>query len=425
LLKQLFIRSQQGISLAKAQAHPYLTLFALWLMVFSASSQVIIITPILPRIEEALAVPEALLGTLVTAYAFTLCICALISGPISDKIGRRRILLYGSGAMTVALLLHGIAFDFWSLLGMRSLAGAAGGVLSGSAVAYVGDSFPYERRGWANGWVMSGIAAGQIFGIPLGIFLANTVGFRIPFVAFAGTMALAFVLIWRVVPQPNVRRDEQRLSIKRATRNYWHLLQGAVTRNAVIAYFLMFFSIGLYVSFLPMWLERDVGLTYWGLLTMFIIGGVANVVTGPLAGRMSDRVGRKPLIVSSCFGLGVLMLATTFLITNPWTAYVLFGLAMVMVAMRISPMQSLITALVPDERRGILMSLAVAIGQIGVGTGAALAGFAYTHYGYFSNTAMAAAFIVAMALVVLWRLPEPEGQFEELPPEPAPQPALE
>jgi predicted MFS family arabinose efflux permease len=260
---------------------------------------------------------------------------------------------------------------------------------------------------------MSGIAAGQIVGIPLGIWLANIVGFRMPFVAFSVAMAVAFLLIWFVVPQPNVRLDREKLSIGRATRNYWRLLQGGITRNAVIAYFLMFSSIGLYVSFLPMWLERDIGIGYRGMLTLFAVGGMANVITGPLAGRLSDHIGRKPLIVASCIGLGVLMLATTYLIVGLWTAYLMFGLAMVMVAMRISPMQSLITALVSDERRGILMSLAVAVGQIGVGIGAALAGFAYTEFGYLSNTMLGAVFIFAMALLVQYRLPEPQGDYVE------------
>ncbi|NNE35046.1 MAG: MFS transporter, partial [Rhodothermales bacterium] len=134
-------------------SHPYLVLFALWLMVFSASSQVIIISPILPRIGEELQITEALLGWLVTSYAVLLSIFALIIGPISDKVGRRIVLMAGSGAMAVALALHAAATSFESLLIVRAMAGAAGGMLSGAAVSYVGDYFPYNRRGWANGWV--------------------------------------------------------------------------------------------------------------------------------------------------------------------------------------------------------------------------------------------------------------------------------
>ncbi len=376
-------------------------------MVFSASSQVIIVSPILPRIGEALGIPEALQGWLITSYALMLSVFALITGPISDRMGRRRILLVGCGSMAGALLLHGIADSFAALLTVRALAGAAGGMLSGAAVAYVGDYFPYERRGWANGWVMSGIAFGQIVGIPIGTLLADWFGFRWAFLMFAVTMLVATVLIWRFVPQPGVARDTHPLSFRRALTNYADLLKRREVVAATMIYLLMFFGIGLYVIYLPTWLEESLGVSGAAIASLFFVGGLANVVTGPLAGRLSDEVGRKPLILVSCIGLALVMLATTYVITSMWAAYLMFALAMVMVAMRISPLQSLLTALAPAQRRGILMSLAVAVGQLGIGMGAAVAGLAYTKYGYVSNTVIAAVAMGLMAWLVQRYLPEP------------------
>jgi len=267
---------------------------------------------------------------------------------------------------------------------------------------------------------MSGIAVGQIVGIPLGTILADLFNFRTPFLMFAGTMGLAWLLIWYFVPQPDVQRDTQRLSIQRAVGNYFQLLKDPAPAAATIAYGLMFFSIGLYVIYLPTWLEATLQVSGTLIASLFFVGGIANVVTGPLAGRFSDKVGRKPLIVSSCLGLGLIMLATTYMIADMWMAYFVFALAMVMVAMRISPLQSLLTALVPDQKRGILMSLAIAVGQAGIGLGGAVAGLAYTEYGYFSNTVMAAVAIILMALLVQFYLPEPKGDtVRELTPEPA------
>ncbi len=391
-------------------SNPRLVLFALWLMVFSASSQVIIVSPILPRIGEALGIPEALQGWLITSYALMLSVFALITGPISDRIGRRRILLVGCGSMAGALLLHGVADSFLSLLAVRAVAGAAGGMLSGGAVAYVGDYFPYERRGWANGWVMSGIAFGQIIGIPVGTLLADWFGFRWAFLMFALTMLLATFLIWRFVPQPEVERDRHPLSLRRALANYADLLKQPEVTAATVVYFLMFFGIGLYVIYLPTWLEENLGVSGAAIASLFFVGGIANVLTGPLAGRLSDDLGRKPLIIASCVGLGLVMPATTYVVTNMWVAYGMFALAMVMVAMRMSPLQSLMTALAPAQRRGILMSLAVAIGQLGIGIGAAVAGLAYTEYGYLSNTVIAAVSIGLMAWFVQRYLPEPEAE---------------
>jgi predicted MFS family arabinose efflux permease len=384
-------------------------LVALWLMMFSASSQVIIVSPILPNIQTELSIPEAHLGWLVTIYATMLGIFALVIGPISDKVGRRRILLFGCSAMSVTLLLHTVANTFASLLLVRGLSGIAGGMLSGAAVSYVSDYFPYERRGWANGWVMSAVAVGQIAGIPLGKLLAGLYSFRWPFVLFGVTMAVAVFLVWRYVPQPNVTRDTNRLSIGRALTNYGVLLREREISAATLAYVLMFASVGMYLVYLPTWLEREIGLSNTDIVLLFFVGGIMNVTTGPMAGQLSDRIGRKPLIVSSCLGLGLIMLTTTFVISGRWVAFALFALAMIMIAMRISPFQSLLTALVPSEKRGSLMSLTIAIGQIGMGLGSGLAGAAYMQYGYLSNTVLGAVSMVMMAAIVHYFLPEPDG----------------
>lgn len=393
----------------KKEGNAFLILLALWLMVFAASSQVIIIAPILPRIGEALQVTEALLGLLGTAYALLLFVFALIAGPVSDKIGRRPILLIGCGFMAIALALHAFADSFWALLTVRSLAGAAGGILSGSAVAYVGDYFPYERRGWASGWVMSGIAFGQILGIPIGTILADQYDYRMPFTAFAGVMAVAFLVVCFFVPQPDVKRDTRVLTLKRALRNYGRLLLRRDPAAAVAAYILMFLGYGLYVYYLPLWLESEVGLTGTQVASLFLVGGLGNVVAGPVAGHLSDRIGRKPVVAFACFGLGALVLVTTVVVVDLVTAYLLFGAAMILGTIRISPLQALMTAIVPEQKRGILMSLSVAMGQLAFGLGSALAGLTYTAWGYTSNTVAAALFIVLMAVVVTFVMSEPDA----------------
>lgn len=366
-----------------------------------------IISPILPQIGRELSIPDTLLGTLITAYSLMVGIFAIISGPISDRIGRRRILLMGTAIMTVSLAVHFFVADYFSFLAVRVFSGVGGGILSGAAVSYVGDYFPYNRRGWALGWVMSGSAFGQIFGIPMGVVLAGHFGFRAPFYLFAVTTALTFFLLWVRLPQPPIRKREGRLTLRGAVSDYRAMLRQKEIAAASVAFFLMFLGVSIFIVYFPTWLERSVGFSPNQIATLFLVGGVANVLAGPQAGRLSDKVGRKVIVLLSCIGLSLVMLATTVLIKSLWVAYPLFFLTMVLVAMRISPFSALLTALVPDQNRGSLMSLTVALGQVGFGLGGALAGPLYANYGYASNTVIGAISVLGMGFMVWFLVPEP------------------
>jgi len=386
----------------------FLILFSLWLLVFAASSQIMIISPILPRIGEQLHIDETLQGTLVSAYAILVGLMALVMGPISDKIGRRRILLYGSAGMAIALSLHGLAFDYYSLLLVRSLAGVAGGVLSGAAVSYVGDYFPYDKRGWANGWIMSGIAMGQIVGIPLGTVLAAQLGFQAPFLVFAVIMALDFFIVLKYLPQPNVELDKNRITVVSALKKYAEMLTHTEIIAASISYLTMFLSVSIFIVFLPTWLEKTFSVSGNQIASLFLVGGIANVLTGPIVGKLSDRLGRKRLIITSCLGFSVILFSSTLIITHFWVAYPVFFLIMVLVAMRISPFQALLTAMVDARQRGALMSLMIGIGQVGFGLGSAIAGPVYLFGGFSLNSIIGGIMILAMAFLVWKYLPEPQ-----------------
>ncbi|MEE2906150.1 MAG: MFS transporter [Gemmatimonadota bacterium] len=387
----------------------YLIIFTLWLLVFSASSQIMIIAPILPLIGEELGIADAALGTLISAYSLMVGMFAILSGPVSDRVGRRRILILGCLTMTAALILHAFVVGYYSFLLVRVFAGSAGGMLSGAAVSYVGDAFPYERRGWATGWVMSGSAFGQIIGIPLGIVMASRWGFQSPFYMFAVTMAATVLLLFYAVPQPDVRRTEHALSVRKAASDYWDMLRRPEIAWAAIAFFVMFLGVSVFVVYLPTWLERNLGATGGQIALMFLIGGIANVLVGPYAGKTSDRIGRRGIILLACVGLSIVMLLSVPLVASMLMAYAMFFLTMVLVAMRTSPFSALLTSLVQDERRGSLMSLTVALGQMGFAFGGAVAGPLFANVGYFSNTLIGAGLILSMGLIVWFFIPEPKS----------------
>lgn len=393
--------------IAKRQPHNLAIILALWLMVLASSSQATIIAPILPRIGDTLEIPQALQGTLVTGYAIALSIFAIIIGPISDRFGRRPILLAGTSLMAIMLALHGLAYDFISLLTVRIGAGVSGGILTGVAVAYVGDYFPYEKRGWATGWVMSGFAFGQVVAVPIGTISAERYGFRAPFFLFAIIAAVSFLLVFTILPQPPINRSQERLSVKIVLKNYWLLLREPTIFNAALAYATMLFAVSTFVVFFPTWLEQELGMSASATATLFMVGGLANILIGPQAGRWSDRLGRKPMIIGSCLMSAALFTATPFIVSGTLSAYGVFFLIMMLLALRLSPLQALLTTLVPDSQRGSLMSLVVAVGQIGGGLGGVIAGIAYAEFGYLGNALISALSITATGLVVWRGLSEP------------------
>lgn len=386
---------------------PFLVVFTLWLLVFSSASQTMIISPILPLIGQELSIPDAALGTLVSAYSLMVGVFAILAGPVSDKFGRRRILLLGCLAMTGSLVLHQFVVGYYSFLFVRILAGSSGGILSGAAVSYIGDAFPYNRRGWATGWVMSGSAFGQVLGIPLGIVMADRWGFRSPFWIFTVTMALTVLLLFFRVPQPDVKRTEHNLTVRKAAGDYAAMLRRPDIAAGALAFFLVYLGWSIFFVYFPTWLEHDLGATGDQIAVMFLFGGVANVLAGPQAGRISDTIGRKGIILLASVGLSLVMLLTVPLVVSLPIAYVFFTLTMVLIAMRISPFSALLTALVQDERRGSMMSLTVALAQVGLALGGAIAGPLFAGPGYFSNGVLGAVFVLGMGLIVWFFIPEP------------------
>ena len=380
-------------------------LLSLWFMMFAASSQTMIMTPLMPIVQAQFDVPPEYLGTLITAYAVMLGICALITGPLSDAVGRRRILMIGTGAMCGTLFLHSFVTDFLSLLLVRAVSGMAAGVLSGVAPAYIGDHFPSERRGWANGVVMTAIAFGQIVGIPAGTLLADRFDFATAFIFFTIPMALSFVLVGTLTRQPAVARTRL-TSIGSVIQNYATMFKVPATAAAVGAYCIMFTGIAFYVIYLVVWMKDTFGVSGDAVASLFVVSGIASVIVGPWAGRLSDRFGRKFMVAGACAGLFVLMSLTTTIMAEFWMAYPLFFTIMVLVSARMGPFQALLSEIVPAERRGSLMSLSIATGQLAMGICSAAAGIVYIELGYFFSSVLGGTGMLAMGYLVWRYIPE-------------------
>jgi predicted MFS family arabinose efflux permease len=104
------------------------------------------------------------------------------------------------------------------------------------------------------------------------------------------------------------------------------------------------------------------------------------------------------------------MALATILIHSVSVAYLFFFLTMALVAMRISPFSALLTGLAREGERGILLSLTVALGQVGFAVGGAVAGLLYASSGFTTTSRLAAASVLGMDLLVGLFVPEPPGK---------------
>ena len=210
-------------------------------------------------------------------------------------------------------------------------------------------------------------------------------------------------MAWRWFPQPSVEYDTAPLSPTAVLSSYGQLLHSPGPRAGSILYFLLFLSIGLFLFFFPKWLEEDIGISVQQLALLFVIGGMGMTVGTIIGGMLSDRLGRKPILILACLALAVLLPFATLWITGLASATVFITIVLILGAMRTGPIMALLTALTAQAKRGTMMGLAVASGQVGLGVATAVAGWLYQNPGFLYNILSGAVAVLLMAVVV-WRM---------------------
>ncbi|WP_459938547.1 MFS transporter [Desulfonatronum parangueonense] len=373
-------------------------LLVLWVLLFVTWSQFMLIAPLLPRISIRLDVPEMHLGWLISGYGISMGVCTLLWGPISDRLGRRRLLTLAGMLLALVLFAHWWATSFTAMLVMRVLSGAIAGALTTGTLAAVGDYIPPSHRGWATGWIISGFAAGQIVGIPAGVFLSGFMDDRLPFVLLGLVMVGATWLTWRLLP-----RLDPAPSIAWATMilDYRRYLSSPRLLAACGVGVCLFGGMGLFIPFFPLWMERSLMFSSQDVAWVFSVGGVAVVISSVVLGRLSDRIGRQGLIIFGSLGVGMFMLVTPLLAYWPLGAYPLFALIMGCAAARGSAFRALQTELVPPSDLGRYLSLSAAFENMGYAAGGALSGWLYVAYGFSAVAASAA--VTGLVVLILVR----------------------
>ncbi|MDG6109146.1 MFS transporter [Dactylosporangium aurantiacum] len=269
-----------------------------------------VILPLLPFRTERLGGSGVWLGGVLTAYALAQFVAAPVLGALSDRFGRRPLLLTSLAGSAVSLALTGVAGSLPALLSARVVAGLCGGAIA-VGQAYAVDLAEPGERTRALGMVGASIGMGFVFGPAIGAALAGLGFAGVSFVA--GGIALANLIAGAVLlpraARPAGQRPSQRSGNPLAT-----LVQAVRLRalrpllGAVFAATFAFAGMEATYALLG---GRQHGLGPRGLGLVFTgVGVVMAVVQGGVVGRVTDRFGDRRIAVTGAalLGLGLVTL---------------------------------------------------------------------------------------------------------------------
>src|SRR5215467_15663201 len=233
----------------------------LFLVFFLGISDNQMVSPLLPLIAREFNLASGEAGKLIgPAYALAAALVALIVGPASDRLGRRRFLLYAALLFGLSLLSVLIIRAIRTLAGVRFFTGLAAGTFSTCSIAYVGDYFPYERRGVAMSVVNSGYFAALVVGVPVASVLAVRFGWRSGFGAFGLIALVVFILILALLPRDEpgaAGRRPGNAGIRRLDNiNIKDVFATTERRSAIAAAFFVSAGFVGFIFYLGSWLRR-------------------------------------------------------------------------------------------------------------------------------------------------------------------------
>ncbi|MFG1928519.1 MFS transporter [Cryptosporangium sp. NPDC048952] len=324
------------------------------------------------------------LGSIGVAYAAR-PFGAVIWGHLGDRIGRKKVLLAILLTMGVATFLVGClpgadvlgAAAPVLLIALRLVQGiSAGGEQAGSALLALEHS-PDDRRGFYTSWTQAGSQFGNFLAFVIFVPLAGVLsddamtswGWRIPFWASAVVVLLTFVLRRRLT-EPETYRQLEREGLARKAPLAIVLRDHRAAVVRIVLASICIAPAGLVYIFGLAYGTKQVGLDKSGLLNLVALASLAMMVTQPLFGLLSDRIGRKPVFIAGVIGSAVTVPAYLHALHDgDWVQIYLFGLLLMGVFASMSAGVLLVTFLemFPAEIRFSGMAVSFTTGIVVTG----------------------------------------------------------
>ncbi len=332
-----------------------------------------LIIPIMPYYIESFGAGGIALGSMMAIFSIAQFIFSPVWGNLSDRYGRKKILLVGAFGNALFMVLFGLATQLWMLFVFRALAGILSSATLPTAMAYISDSTDERNRGGGMGIFGAAMGAGMVLGPGLGGWLASD-SLSLPFFVGAGLSMLAVLAILAFLPEslPAEKRTVTTAVKGFRLKELWNSLSGPLGYLNGLS-FLVFFALtnfegifGLYAQY-----RYDYDTTQVGLI-MTVIGLVSALAQGVLTGPVTRRYGENWIIrtslIASAVGFVLMLLAWNFA-----TVLITVGLFVFSNAMLRPAISSLVSRNAGDQQGAVLginnsfMSLGRIVGPLWAG----------------------------------------------------------
>ena len=371
-----------------------------------------IILPTLPYYAQRFGAAGLGFGWLVGAFSLMQFLATAVLGRLSDRVGRRPVLLATMLINAAGYTLFAFAGSYAALFISRVVSGFASGNIS-AAQAYMADITTPAQRSRGMGLIGAAFGIGFIIGPFIGGIAGHYAGHAAPGLLAAGLSLINFVSAYRILPESLTPERRGRAG----SVGFGHLgvaLARPAIRPLAAVWFLMPFAFAGYSVALPLfaggafgWKERELGLLF------ALIGVVAATVQGYLFGRISRRTGDRALVILGLLGMAVGMAAVPFVGSSlqlyVWTIPLAFANSIMVPAAN-----GLVSKLAGAEEQGTILGAVQAFAALGRFAGPEALGVLYDEAGAVTTFLAAAAIMVVGALIAL-RIARPSAEPATLP----------
>jgi len=357
-----------------------------------------IIIPLLPFYAERFGGSAATVGLLSVSFSLMQFVFMPIWGRLSDRYGRRPILLLGLFGSFGSYLLFGLAGSLPMLFVSRAFAGIAGATVS-TAQAFIADTTTAENRAKGMGLVGAAFGLGFIFGPAIGGFLSRWGHAAPPF--FASALSLAnFIAAWFLLPES---RPAHVPLTERGSGSRLAALRKALTRPTMpmllLVYFMVVAAFSGFETTFALFSERRHGFTEETIGYLFAyIGLLLALVQGGLVGRVVRRIGERRLVP---FAILLLSGGLALIPAAPSVVGLCGALAVLSLGMGFNTpsLVSLISQASDPEDQGGILGVSQSLASLARVVGPAWGGLLFDHVGP-SATYISSAAIMAVAAAV-------------------------